>query len=90
MAKNALRVLGVLSNALGGGRVHAPAAGLDVVRRDERVGLGMIPLGVDEPDGVEDLHRPMRVEARHDLSDRPQVAVGELAKPPVVVDRACA
>ena len=59
----ARRVLRVDAEALGGGRVEAPAAGLDVFRRDERVRVGVIALLVDEPDGVEDLHRPVRVEA---------------------------
>ena len=51
-------------------------------------GARVIALVVDEPDGVEDLHRLMRVEARHDLRDRAEVAVDELAEPAVVVDRA--
>ena len=48
----------------------------------------MVALVVDEPDGVEDLHRPVRVEAGDDLRDRAEVPVHEVAEAPVVVDRA--
>ena len=48
----------------------------------------MAPFVVDEPDGVEDLHRLVRVERRDDLRDCVQVSVEEFAQPPVVVDRA--
>ena len=83
-----LRVVAIESEARAHGRVDAPAARLDVLRRDERVRLRMVPVGVDEPDRVEDLHRPVRIEAGDDLRDRAEVAVDELAEPPVVVDRA--
>ena len=48
----------------------------------------MVPAGVDEPDRVEDLLDAVRIEAGDDLRDRTEVAVDELAEPPVVVDRA--
>src|SRR6478672_12543857 len=47
----------------------------------------MVPVGVDEPDRVEDLQCAVRIEARDDLRDHTEVAVDELAEPPVVVDR---
>src|SRR5580765_4563225 len=45
----------------------------------------MVAVVVHEPDGVEHLHRLVRVERRHDLRDRVEVAVDELAEAPVVV-----
>src|SRR5262245_27854984 len=48
----------------------------------------MVPVHVDEPDRMEDLHRAMRVQAGHDLGDHTEVAVDELAEPPVVSDGA--
>ena len=46
----------------------------------------MAPVLVDEPEGVEDLHRLVGVERRHDLGDRVEVPVEELAEAAVVVD----
>ena len=62
-----------------------PDAPLDVVGRDDRVRRGVPPLRVDEPRRVEDLRGLVRVERRHDLRDRAEVAVEELAQPAVVV-----
>ena len=84
----ALRVVDVDPERLGDRGVHSPAAGLDVLGRDERIGSGTVALLVDEPDRVEHLHRTVGVEARKDLRDRGEVAVDELAQTPVVVDRA--
>src|SRR5205814_7544826 len=39
---------------------------------------------------MEYLHRLVGVERRHDLRDRVEVPIEELAEPMVVVDRACA
>jgi hypothetical protein len=47
----------------------------------------MTPLLVDEEGAVEDLKRLMRVKRRHDLRQRAQVAVDELAEPARVVER---
>jgi hypothetical protein len=43
---------------------------------------------VDEPDGMEDLHRLVRVEGRDDGRDRVEVPVKELAEAAAVVDGA--
>jgi hypothetical protein len=45
----------------------------------------MPALRVDEPGGVEDLHRPVRVERRDDRRDCREVAIDELAESAVVV-----
>ena len=58
-----------------------------ILGRDERVGLRVVAVLVDQPQ-VEDLHRPVRVQAREDLRDRAEVSVDELAQAAVVVDGA--
>src|SRR4029453_16284946 len=73
---------------LGDGWIDLPDPRRNVVRGDERVRLRMVSLLVDEPERVEDLHRLMGVERRHDLGDRVEVPVDELAEAAVVVDRA--
>jgi hypothetical protein len=85
-----VRVVGVEPRASRDRRVDLPVPGRHVVRGDERVGLRVVPLLVDEPERVEDLHRLMGIERRHDLGDRVEVPVDELAETAVVVDRACA
>jgi hypothetical protein len=75
----ALGVVGVDPERRGGRRVHPPAAAVDVLGGDERVGRGVVAVLVDQPDRVEHLHRVVGVEARDDLRDRPEVAVDELA-----------
>ena len=47
----------------------------------------MPPVCIDEPGRVEDLQRAVRVERRHDLRDRTQVAVDELAETAAVSGR---
>ena len=81
-------VVGVEPDRLGDGRVHAPSPVRHVLGRDERVGLRVVAVLVDQPQRVEDLHRPVRVQAREDLRDRAEVAVDELAQAAVVVDGA--
>ncbi len=83
----ALGVPGVDSERGGHCRVHAPTAGRDLLGRDQRIGRRMLAVLVEQPDGVEDLHRMVRVEAGEDLRDRAEVAVEELAEAAIVVDR---
>ena len=47
----------------------------------------MLAAPVHQPDGVEDLHRPMGVQGRDHPRDRAEVAVEERAQAPIVVDR---
>src|SRR5215216_5731475 len=68
--------------------VHSPAAGLDVLGRDERIGRRVVAVLVEEPDRVEHLHHMVGVEARKDLCDCAEVAVDELAQTTVVVHSA--
>src|SRR5215212_1092328 len=82
----ALGVIDVDLEGLGDCGVHSPAASLDVISRDERIGRRVLAVLVDEPDRVEDLHRMVGVEARKDLRDCAEVAVDELAQTTVVVD----
>ena len=82
----ALRVLRVEPEAASHDLVDAPAPRLDVVGGDERVRRRMLTVGVHEPDGVEHLHRLVRVQGGDDLRDRVEVAVDELAEAAVVVD----
>jgi hypothetical protein len=86
MREVALRVLGVDPERRGHARVHLPAPRLHLHVRDEGVGRRMAAVLVHEPDRVEDLHGAMGVEARHDLRDRAEVAVDEVAETAVVVD----
>ena len=79
---------GSMPMLVGGGGVHRQRPVSTSSAETSVYGVGVIALVVDEPDGVEDLHRPVRVEARDDLRDRAEVPVHELAEPPVVVDRA--
>jgi hypothetical protein len=81
-----LCVVRLEADALDGVRVDAPPSGLDVLRRDEGVGIRVPALLVDQPQWVEDLQGSMRVEGRDELADRPEIAIDELAQPAVVVD----
>jgi hypothetical protein len=83
----ALGVIDVHPEGLGDRGVHSPAASLNVIGRDERIGCRVVAVLIDEPDRVEHLHRMVGVEARKDLCDCAEVAVDELAQTTVVVDR---
>ena len=74
----------VLEVTLRAGIRRAPGPSRDVVGRDEGVRGGVTTGRVHEPGGMEDLVRPMRVQRRHDLGDRSEVAVDELAQPAAV------
>src|SRR5215204_6936827 len=84
----ALGVIDVDPEGLGDRGVHSPAASLDVIGRDERIGRRVIAVLVDEPDRVEHLHRMVGVETGIDLRDCADVAVDELAQTTVVVHSA--
>ena len=83
-----LPVVGVEPETASDLGIEVPATLLHVLDRDQGEGIGMPALVVDEPDGMEDLHRLMRVHGRQDASDVSEIAVDELRDAPIVVDRA--
>ena len=87
VAEVLLGVVGIEPEPVGGRLVDPPPPRLDVIRGHERVRLRMASLGVDEQRAVEDLERLVRVERGHDLRERAEIAVDELAEPPRVVER---
>jgi hypothetical protein len=83
----ALRIVRVNAERACDGGVHSPAARFHVFDRDERQGIRMVAVLVDEPDRMKDLHRVVGIQAGEDLRDHAQVAVDELAEAAGVVDR---
>ena len=89
VAKVLLGVVGIEPEAGCRERIDPPAPRLDVLRGHERERLRVPSLAVDQHRAVEDLQRLVRVERGHDLRQRAEVAVDELAEATSVVERPC-
>ena len=87
VAKVLLGVVGIEPETGRGERVDPPAPRLDVLSGHERERLRVPSLAVDQQRAVEDLERLVRVERGHDLRERAEVAVDELADAARVVER---
>ena len=82
-----LGVVGIEAKLGGHVAVDLPSTGRDIGGGHEGVRLGVAALLVHEKDLMEDLQGLVGVRRRHDLGDRAEIRVDELAEPPAVVER---